>query len=266
MSIRNGLLIVFALIVGIIFYALMTQMNQLQEEVVQVSRQMEETVQSVKAVAADTEAARRAAARAEENALLAARGRVEAEEAVVQAQEEATSTREQLQAAQDEARLAREETERIRKEREEELNRLQEALNRLVETRRTALGLVMNLGSDSIQFDFDKAGLHPEDRELLSKIAGILLTSKGYGVYVYGHTDDIGSEEYNQELSERRAQSVRDYLVASGIDADIISTEGYGKSRPLVLDASSEGRAKNRRVEIAIIDATVNYQGTANLE
>jgi OOP family OmpA-OmpF porin len=118
----------------------------------------------------------------------------------------------------------------------------------------------MNLDSQAIQFDFDKASLKPHNKELLSKIAGILLTSRGHHIFVYGHTDDVGSEEYNQQLSERRAQTVRDYLVESFIDPAVVTSEGFGKSSPLLAGTSQEARAKNRRVEIAIVDTVLDYQ------
>ena len=131
----------------------------------------------------------------------------------------------------------------------------------MVDTRRTALGLVMNLGADAIEFEFDRADLGLEERELLSRISGVLLTSTGYSVYVYGHTDDVGTEEYNHLLSERRAESVSDYLVASGISADILTTRGYGQSSPRVAGISAEARASNRRVEIGIVDVNVDVLG-----
>jgi outer membrane protein OmpA-like peptidoglycan-associated protein len=133
-------------------------------------------------------------------------------------------------------------------------------LSGIVETRRTALGVVMNLGSDAVEFDFDKATLRPENRELLSRIAGVLLTSTGYRVQIHGHTDDIGSSEYNQRLSERRAKAVQDYLVDAGIDPGIVSTKGHGKANPLLPGTTPKARAKNRRVEIGIIDTTINYE------
>ena len=162
--------------------------------------------------------------------------------------------------AKREAERARQEAARIRKERDQKLDAMQQALSQLVETRRTALGLIMNLDSEAIQFDFDKADLKSHNRELLSKIAGILLTSKGHHIFVYGHTDDVGTQAYNQELSERRARAVRDYLVDSFIDPEIITAEGFGKSNPLVEGTSTDARARNRRVEIAIVDTVLDYQ------
>jgi outer membrane protein OmpA-like peptidoglycan-associated protein len=99
----------------------------------------------------------------------------------------------------------------------------------------------------------------PENRELLSRIAGILLTFKGYQITVYGHTDDVGSDAYNLDLSARRAQTVREYLVEAGVNPEIITTKGYGKSDPLVEGKTAAARAKNRRVEIAIVDTVLEF-------
>ncbi len=268
-------------VLGIMGYLFMNRLTELNQQVAGLSQQVEGAIKELQVVAEKAEASSSQASRAEERALEAARGRVQAEaeqaaakktaeqageeaerakQDVSLAQEEAQLAREETRLAQEEMRLAQEEAERIRREREDELNRLQTALNHIGETRRTALGLVMTLGSDSMQFEFDEATLRPENRELLSKIVGILLTSKNYGIYVYGHTDDIGSEEYNLELSQRRAQSVRDYLAESGIAREIITTEGFGKSRPLVLEGNEKARAKNRRVEIGIVDTVISFQ------
>lgn len=201
---------------------------------------------------------------AEQNAAEAARTREAALESQQVAESAAAAAEATAAAAEEVARLATEEAgraradlERLEQERQEELDRLQAALGAIVETRRTALGLVMNFDSEAIEFAFDRADLGGEDRELLSRVAGILLTSSGFSVAVYGHTDDVGSDEYNQTLSEQRARSVRDYLVEAGVSPDTVSTLGYGKSSPRVEGTTSEARAKNRRVEIAIIDVNL---------
>jgi outer membrane protein OmpA-like peptidoglycan-associated protein len=210
--------------------------------------------------AADRAAAAEAAARA------AAEGRALAEAATADAHQQADTARQDADAAREEATSARAtavqaqaEAERIRKQAEAEVSRLQTALGQVAETRRTALGLVMNLGSDYLKFEFDKAELRPEDRELLSRVAGILITSHDYTVSVNGYTDDVGTDAYNQKLSERRAQAVRDYLVKAGLSEDILSVEGYGKSRPLVAGTSDAARAKNRRVELGIVNIQIRY-------
>jgi len=261
-------------VLGILGYLFMTRLTELSEQVNDVNQQLDQAMKQLAEVAEKSEAASTRAAQAEENALEAAQGRLQAEaaeaaaektavlarEETERAQQDTQLAQEQAQLAQEEAQRTREDHERIRRERDQDLDRLHRAFNQIVETRRTALGLVMSLGSDSMQFNFDKATLRPENRELLSKIVGILLTSKNYGIYVYGHTDDIGSEEYNLDLSEKRAQTVRDYLTENGIAPEIITSKGFGKSRPIVPGTSAEARAENRRVEIGIVDTVINYE------
>jgi len=137
----------------------------------------------------------------------------------------------------------------------------QQALGQIAETRRTAMGLVMTLDSKSIRFDFDKANVKPEYRDILNRIAGILMTLKGYTIAVYGYTDDIGTQTYNLQLSRRRAEAVRDFLVQTGISPTIMSTKGFGKSDPRIPGNSEQARAANRRVEIAIVDSKLLTNG-----
>jgi outer membrane protein OmpA-like peptidoglycan-associated protein len=179
---------------------------------------------------------------------------------------DAVVAQESAERAEEAAVAALAEAARVRAERDRELNRMAEALDAIAETQRTALGMVMNLGEDAINFEFDSAELEPEDRELLSRIVGVLLTTSDYRIQVFGHTDDIGSDAYNQRLSERRAEAVARYLVEAGIDPDIITTKGFGKTRPLVDDTTQEARDRNRRVELGIIDSSVEYQGVSTGE
>ncbi len=222
-----------------------------------------------RAATASTEALEQARL-AEESARAAAEGRELAEKDSLRAQEtaataygDAARAQDQAQSAREEADAAKAEAEQIRREAEAELTRLEEALGKVVETRRTALGLVLNLGEDSIKFDFDKAELKPKERELLSRIAGILLTSSDCTVSVNGHTDDVGTEDYNQKLSERRAEVVHRYLQEAGVPGEIMTVTGWGKTKPRVEGTSEGARAKNRRVELGIVNSRVNYRPAA---
>jgi len=102
-------------------------------------------------------------------------------------------------------------------------------------------------------FDFDKATLKPEGRQLLDQVASQVGTINLETLIAVGHTDSVGPDAYNQKLSERRAASVKSYLVSKGVDANRIYTEGKGESQPVASNATREGRAKNRRVEIEIV-------------
>ncbi len=219
-------------------------------------RQAEQREQQ--AAMARQEAEVRAAEEAEARAVAEAKQRV-AEDAKLEARLAAI-------AAEEEARQTQIKADKVRQKLLDELNRMHNALGRIAKTRRTALGLVMTLDSDQIEFDFNKANLRPENREVLSRIAGVLLTFDNYALQVYGHTDNIGSEEYNLTLSEQRANSVRDYLVATGVEAGVVTTKGLGQGSPLVEGTDPVSRQRNRRVELAIVFSEGDYEAIAEEE
>ena len=101
-------------------------------------------------------------------------------------------------------------------------------------------------------FDFNKYTLKPGAREKLAKVSGILLAYPGLKIQLEGHTDSIGSDDYNQKLSEHRADSVRDYLASQGVPADTMTAVGLGKSDPVDTNDTAAGRQQNRRVEMVV--------------
>ena len=86
----------------------------------------------------------------------------------------------------------------------------------------------------------------------LARVAGILLGHPGLEIEVEGHTDSVGSDAMNQTLSENRAEAVREYLLSQGVPKDAIVSRGFGKTRPLATNDTTDGRAQNRRVEIVV--------------
>jgi outer membrane protein OmpA-like peptidoglycan-associated protein len=254
-------LLLLLLLGGVGFFAYKTWRRS-QE----VERQLALTVARAEEAAALARQAAERSAAAETSARAAAEGRQVAEAQTADARKEADTARQEATSATEAAATAKEaaaraqaEADSIRKRAESEVNRLEAALGQIAETRRTALGLVMNLGSDHLKFEFNKADLRPSDRELLARVAGILVTSHDFTISVNGHTDDVGTDAYNQKLSERRAQAVRDYLVKSGLPESILTVEGHGKSLPLVKGTSEAARAKNRRVELGIVNTQIHY-------
>jgi OOP family OmpA-OmpF porin len=103
-----------------------------------------------------------------------------------------------------------------------------------------------------VNFDFDKATIRHDAADILEEAAELLRGQPDVDVWVDGHTDAIGSDEYNQRLSERRARAVVDYLAHHGVSASRLHPRGFGESRPVTSNDTEEGRAQNRRVELNI--------------
>jgi outer membrane protein OmpA-like peptidoglycan-associated protein len=122
--------------------------------------------------------------------------------------------------------------------------------NTILQTRDTARGLIVNMSD--VLFDTAKFTLRPEAREKLAKVAGIVAGHPGLRLDVEGHTDSVGGDEYNQQLSEQRGGSVRDYLVQQGIAGTSVSSKGFGKTQPVASNETASGRQQNRRVELVI--------------
>jgi outer membrane protein OmpA-like peptidoglycan-associated protein len=235
-------------------------LGRLNRQMAQLSRQSEQLNRRVEGAEQQSQALAQQASQAAANAQAAAQQRDEAKQSEANAAAQAQSALNAAAAAQLQADQAEQKAEEYRKQREEELQQLQQVLGQIAETHRTTLGLVMTLGEKSIRFDFDKADIEPQYRDILNRIAGVLMTLKGYSIYVYGYTDDVGTQDYNLKLSSRRAQAVRDSLVQAGINPGLITTKGFGQSDPRVKDDSAQGRAANRRVEIGIVDSRLLFE------
>jgi len=110
----------------------------------------------------------------------------------------------------------------------------------------------ITLRADTL-FDFDKSALKPEGKAALDKVAAGIKGAKIEVVVAVGNTDSIGTDAYNLALGQRRANSVKAYLVSKGIPADRIYTESKGKSNPVASNKTAEGRAQNRRVDIEVV-------------
>jgi|SoiMethySBSTD1v2_1073268.scaffolds.fasta_scaffold00255_57 outer membrane protein OmpA-like peptidoglycan-associated protein len=166
-----------------------------------------------------------------------------ADAAKLAADAEAQQARAQAQQAQAAAAQAEQEKAALRQ-------RLREQLNVVLETRETARGLIVNVSD--VLFDTASATLKPGAREKLARVAGILASHPDLKIEIEGHTDSVGGNDYNQRLSERRAESVRSYLVTQKIPPTAVDAEGFGESRPVATNATTAGRQQNRRVELVV--------------
>jgi OOP family OmpA-OmpF porin len=103
-----------------------------------------------------------------------------------------------------------------------------------------------------VLFDFDKSNVKPEAATILDRLVVFMNENKDKKAELSGHTDNVGTEAYNQKLSERRVNAVREYVVKKGVDSSRISGQGFGESKPIAENKTAQGRAKNRRVEIKV--------------
>ena len=194
---------------------------------------------------ADLNAQAAAAQRAE-----AERARAEADSARAQAEAERQRAEAALRDAEAEASRANTAAAAAEREKAELRERLRQQLNVVLETRETARGLIVNLSD--VLFDTAQATLKPGAREKLARVSGILSSHPGLKLEIEGHTDSVGSDAYNQSLSERRAESVRAYLVEQRIAPQSITTKGFGEEQPVATNDTAAGRQRNRRVELVV--------------
>jgi len=201
-----------------------------------------------KAAAEAAEAKRKADADAAE-----AKSKADAEAAEAKSKADA-----EIAAREEATRAAQAQTQAAEREKQQLRARLLEQFNRVLPTTDTPRGLVVNMGD--VLFDTGKADLRSGAREALSKLTGIVLNYPSLRLAIEGHTDSTGSAEFNQGLSEKRADAVHDYLVGQGLDAGTLSAQGLGMNDPVADNKTTEGRQKNRRVEIVVSGEVIGTQ------
>ncbi len=213
------------------------RMKQEAEQAAQESaRQKQEAEQARAAALAQQQAAQAEAEKSRQAAEEASR-----EKAAALAQE---------RAAEAETEKARQAAARAEAEKGELRAQLLNQLNSILQTRDSARGLIVNMSD--VLFDTGSYTLRAGAREKLAKISGIVLAHPGLNLQVEGHTDSVGSDEFNQQLSERRAGSVRDFLVQQGVTGAAVSSRGFGKTQPVATNDTPEGRQRTRRVELVV--------------
>ena len=168
-------------------------------------------------------------------------------------QEEISTLRVRTMTAEQRADSLRQAVEEANRKLSEALTQLRSLVAEITNIRETSRGLVISLSD--VLFDVNSATLRGGAQSNVEKIAGILNQYPDYKISVEGHTDAQGGDAYNQQLSERRAASVRAALVAGGVAADRITSQGFGKSQPVASNATPAGRQQNRRVEVIVLGA-----------
>jgi len=203
---------------------------------------------------AQAEQAKAEAEQAKAEALAAAQEAARQKEEAVKAKAEAVAQQQVLAAEASKAKAAATQSENLRQQAEQEKAelraRLLQQLNQVLATRDSARGLIANMSD--VLFRSGSFELAPGARERLAKVSGIVLAYPSLHLAVEGHTDSVGGDQYNQSLSEQRAEAVREYFIQQGIPANTIDAQGFGKTEPIASNDTSEGRQQNRRVELIL--------------
>ena len=194
---------------------------------------------------------------AQQAAQEAAKQKAEAEQAALEAAKQKALAEEARQTAIDQQHAAEAQTQKAlqaaaqaENEKAQLRAQLLEQLNSILQTRDSARGLIVNMSD--VLFDTGSSTLKPGAREKLAKISGILLAHKGLTLQIEGHTDSVGTDDFNQQLSERRSDSVRDFLAEQGVAGSTMTARGFGKTQPVASNDTAEGRQRNRRVELVV--------------
>ncbi|HEX3726803.1 MAG TPA: OmpA family protein, partial [Pirellulales bacterium] len=171
-----------------------------------------------------------------------------------EAKQQAIAQQQQLAAQTQQAQLQAQQAEQARAAAERQVQetrqRLTDQLNQVLQTRQTARGLIVNMSD--VLFDTGKASLKPGARVRLAKVAGIIMAYPDLKLEIDGYTDSIGSDNFNRELSQQRADTVRSFLASQGVPDGSIVTRGYGKEDPIASNDTASGRQMNRRVELVV--------------
>lgn len=214
--------------------------------------QREQALQEAEAAREMRDQALSAAAHAEEQKQLALEAREEAERLKLKAEEAANSALSEAEKAKIKAEAEAARAEAARAEAEAAKAAMKQLESELTElkTKQTERGLVITLGD--VLFEFNKSDLVPGAARNLDPLVKALKENTEQSVIIEGHTDNIGNESYNLDLSKRRADSVKAYLMNHGVDGERVSTEGLGFDYPVATNNSEAGRQQNRRVEIIL--------------
>jgi outer membrane protein OmpA-like peptidoglycan-associated protein len=186
---------------------------------------------------------------AQQSQLQAQQAQLQAEQAQA-AKAQADAARAQAEAEAAEARAKAAEANKTAESAEAVREKLRQQLNSVLATSESARGLIVNMSD--VLFNTGQYSLKPATQISLAKVAGILLAYPGLQVQVEGFTDSVGSDAFNQTLSDKRAETVKNFLVAQGVPPNNISSQGFGKNNPVADNSTADGRSQNRRVNMVV--------------
>jgi len=242
-----------------------------EARVMSIKREQDEQAERERKAAADREAQAQADVQAQQAAAAQAQAQAEQSQAQAaqaqQAQQQAEQARQQAELAQQQAAQQAQQAEQARQQAENDKAqmraRMLQQLNQVLQTRDTARGLIVNM--PDVLFDTGKADLKSSARERLAKVAGILIAYPDIRMEIDGYTDSTGSLEFNERLSQQRAESVSSFLAGQRVNSSSITTQGFGPSDPIASNDTAAGRQQNRRVELVVSGSSIGQAVNQNV-
>jgi len=198
----------------------------------------------------DAEMARQERAAAQQELQAAQQARADAEQQRQQLAQQAQSAQQQAQQAQLQVQQAEQARQQAEQQAQQQRARLLTQLNEVLQTRETARGLVSRM--PDVLFALNKATLRPDAKIKLARVAGIIMAYPDLKLEIDGYTDSTGTVQYNEQLSQQRAATVRDFLISQGVPVSNVVARGFGESNPIGSNATAQGRQLNRRVELVV--------------
>jgi len=230
--------------------------SQAQQEAEEAKLQTEQAELQRQQAEAQTSQAEQNARQAREEA---AQERAAADQAKQDALQQQQALALQAQEAQQQAQTAEQRAQQADQAREDMRQRLLAELNQVMQTRDSARGLIVEM--NDVLFDTGKATLRADAKIRLARVAGIIEAYPDLRLNIEGYTDNTGSPEYNRTLSEERAATVRDFLIAQGVSANNVLAQGFGMENPIASNGTPQGRQMNRRVDLVVSGPEIGSAG-----
>jgi len=231
-----------------------------QQRTDEAQRRAQEAQQQAQLETQQRQLAEQERQRAQQELQAAQQAREQAEQERQKAEAARQAAFAQQQVAQTQAQQAQLAAQRAEQEKEQTRQQLLQQLNQVMQTRQTARGLIVNM--PDVLFDTGKFTLKPGARERLARVAGILQAYPGLRVQIEGHTDSTGTPEFNQRLSEQRAEAVRQFLETQGVNRDLVTAQGFGQTAPVASNDTAAGRQLNRRVDLVVSGEAISSNTT----
>jgi outer membrane protein OmpA-like peptidoglycan-associated protein len=231
-----------------------------QQRTLEAQQRAHEAQQQAQSETQQRQLAEQERQRAQQELQAAQQARQQAEQEGQRAEAARQAALAQQHAAQTQAQQAQLAAQRAEQEREQTRQQLMQQLNQVMQTRESARGLIVNM--PDVLFDTGKYTLKPGARERLARVAGILQAYPGLRVQIEGHTDSTGTAEFNQRLSEQRAEAVRQFMETQGVNRDLITAQGFGQTAPVASNSTAEGRQLNRRVDLVVSGEAITANKT----